>query len=404
MTALAHLIATVLFALALPGTLLLAVLTVGAFLPARAAARRGANSEGASVGQGPDAAEAPAPRIAVVVPAHDEQDGIAATVASLRADADAHVEIVVVADNCTDDTAQRARAAGARVLVRDDPSRRGKGYALDFAFERLLREPFVAVLVVDADSQVRRGFFAAMRAALDDGAQAAQAAYLPLGDARSARARLVRLARLAWNVLRLRGRERLGLSVGVLGNGFALARETLVAAPYRARSIVEDVEYHASLVRAGFRVRFVEDALVSGDMPNAGAAAASQRARWEGGRLRMLAQLGGPLLGDIVRGRWRLIEPLAELALAPLAYHVGLLLAAALLGSGTVASLAALALAIVALHVAGAFAIGRCGWRDLAAFALVPVYIARKALGLGAVLRAARAGTPWVRTARESSK
>jgi cellulose synthase/poly-beta-1,6-N-acetylglucosamine synthase-like glycosyltransferase len=413
MTGIAHLIGAALFVLALPGTLLLAILTVGAFVPARPGARGRVSDAGASAGdrQGTAStvasstvAAAPTGRIAVVVPAHDEQDGIAATVASLRADADAQTEIVVVADNCSDATAQRARAAGARVLVRDNPARRGKGYALDFAFERLLREPFDAFVVVDADSEVNAGFFAAMRAALDAGAQAAQAAYLPLGDALDARARLVRLARLAWNVLRLRGRERLGLSVGVLGNGFALTRETLVAVPYRARSIVEDVEYHASLVRAGRRVRFVEDALVRGDMPTAGAAAASQRARWEGGRLRMLAQLGAPLIRDITLGGWRLVEPLAELALLPLAYHCGLLLAALLLGSGTVAWLASIALAVVALHVAAAFVIGRCGWRDAAAFALVPVYVARKAFGLGAVLRAARAGTPWVRTARESSK
>ena len=74
------------------------------------------------------------------------------------------------------------------------------------------------------------------------------------------------------------------------------------------------------------------------------------------------------------------------------------------MGSATVAWLATVALAVVALHVAAAFVIGRCGWRDAAAFALVPVYVARKALGVGAVLRAARAGTPWVRTARESAK
>ncbi len=410
MSTAANLVAGLLLALTLPGTVLLAMLTLAAALPARLRAPRGApgTPRAGTAGRLADGAPAPdaAPttRLAVVVPAHDEQEGIAATVASLRADADALVEIVVVADNCSDATAQRARGAGARVLVRDDPARRGKGYALDFAFERLLGEPFDAFVVVDADSEVRPGFFVAMRAKLAAGAQAAQAAYLPRGEAGSARARLVRLARLGWNVVRLRGRERLGLSVGVLGNGFALTRATLIAVPYSARSIVEDVEYHASLVRAGHRVRFVEDATVCGDMPSAGAAAASQRARWEGGRLRMLAQLGGPLLADVAKGRWRLIEPLAELALAPLAYHIVLLLGTALIGSGAIRWSAVLSLGVVALHVGTAFAIGRCGWRDVAAFALVPIYMTRKALGLGAVLRAARAGTPWVRTARESSK
>jgi cellulose synthase/poly-beta-1,6-N-acetylglucosamine synthase-like glycosyltransferase len=73
-----------------------------------------------------------------VVPAHDEANGIAATVKSLQAvDYPKHLfRVVVVADNCTDDTAERARAAGAVVLERFNQELRGKGYALASAFER----------------------------------------------------------------------------------------------------------------------------------------------------------------------------------------------------------------------------------------------------------------------------
>ena len=75
-------------------------------------------------------------RFDVVVPAHDEEAGIERTVRSLLAlDWPAHrYRVLVVADNCSDRTAERARAAGAEVLVRDDPTRRGKGYALQRAF------------------------------------------------------------------------------------------------------------------------------------------------------------------------------------------------------------------------------------------------------------------------------
>src|SRR5205807_7460019 len=90
------------------------------------------------------AAPVPALRFEVVVPAHDEEQGIARTVRSLLAlDYPAALRrVVVVADNCTDGTAARARAVGAEVLVRDEPSRRGKGHALAHAFEHGLRTGF----------------------------------------------------------------------------------------------------------------------------------------------------------------------------------------------------------------------------------------------------------------------
>lgn len=387
MNAWPHFVAWLGVALTVPGTLLLGVLTLAGVMAPRGSCR---------------ARRQPIRRLATVVPAHNEEALIARTVASLAADADAGVEIVVVADNCTDQTAALARAAGARVLERHDHERRGKGYALDFAFARLLGEGFDGFVVVDADSTVRRGFFAALRDALESGADAVQAVYLPLCDQSDARARLVRVALFAWNVLRLRGRDRLGLSVGILGNGFALRRDTLLAVPYAARSIVEDLEYHLALVGAGKKVRFCAAAVVEGEMPIAGEALATQRARWEGGRLAVLADRFGGLAREIMRGRLRLLEPLADLMTFPLAYHVACLGIAAL-GSGLPRTYALLAGAIVVAHVAVATWLGGGGWRDVGALSMAPIYIIRKALGLRRVLAAARKGTPWVRTSREKT-
>src|SRR5581483_6965365 len=95
-------------------------------------------------------------RLCVVVPAHDEEVSIARCVASLTAQSypTELYEVVVVADNCRDDTAARAGAAGATVLERHDQSARGKGHALRFGFDHVLRaDPAPdAVVVVDADS------------------------------------------------------------------------------------------------------------------------------------------------------------------------------------------------------------------------------------------------------------
>ena len=125
-------------------------------------------------------------KFAVVVPAHNEESGIARCVAGLSAAAreavgpawdnrpDGPLAIVVVADNCADATAARAREAGARVLERTDTERRGKGYALEFAFGRLLAEGYDAVAVVDADTVVEPNVLAAMCGLLAEGADAVQ--------------------------------------------------------------------------------------------------------------------------------------------------------------------------------------------------------------------------------------
>jgi len=143
----------------------------------------------------------------------------------------------------------------------------------------LIAEGADAFLVVDADSRVAPNFIAEMAAALEAGAGAVQCRYLVANPGASLRTRLMNVALLAFNVLRPRGRDRWGLSAGILGNGFGLAARTLETAPYRATSVVEDLEYHLSLVGAGIDVRFVDRTAVYGDMPAEGKGVRTQRAR-----------------------------------------------------------------------------------------------------------------------------
>jgi 1,2-diacylglycerol 3-beta-glucosyltransferase len=125
---------------------------------------------------------APPPRLRfdIIVPAHDEEGGIAATVESLLAldYPEALRHVVVVADNCTDATAERARAARAKVLVRTDVGKRGKGYALEYAFSQSLSDGWAdAVVVVDADSEVSPNLLRAFSSRIEAGAPAVQAFY-----------------------------------------------------------------------------------------------------------------------------------------------------------------------------------------------------------------------------------
>lgn len=375
-------------AITLPGTLELALLTAGGVLPAKRPRGNGTLR-----------------RMAVVVPAHNEESGIADCVRSLRSchAPGALVEIVVVADNCSDSTAERAEQAGARVLVRRDLARRGKGYALEFAFDTLLEEheDLDAVLVVDADTDVETNFLTENERWFAQGSDAVQCRYTVKNPEASQRTQLMNVALLAFNVLRPRGRAAWGLSAGILGNGFGLSRRCLEAVPYSARSVVEDLEHHLHLVRAGFRVDFVDGTCVRGDMPTAEEGAGTQRARWEGGRMRMMKEHAGPLAKELLGGDGRMAEPLLDLLLLPLGTHVGILGATLLIPHRATRTYALVGLGVVAAHVAAALLVGGGTREDVKALARAPAYVAWKASKLPEILKAARADQEWVRTARE---
>ncbi len=371
----------------LPGTIELLLLTVGGVLPFR---RRTATPSSSKY------------RLAVVVPAHNEEVHIARCVQSLQAADRTGVDlgVFVIADNCEDQTAATANAAGAQVLVRTNPLERGKGYALDFAFRALLPQGWQAFAVVDADSEIAPNFLTGLAAALVRGAAAVQCRYTVRNSRESIRTRLMRVANAAFNVLRPRGRERYGLSAGIYGNGFALAAGTLHSVPYTASSLVEDLEYHLALIDAGLRVRFVDSTSVYGDMPVAGAGVKTQRTRWEGGRFRMLREKAPRLMGKIFRGQFTFLEPCLDLLLLPLAFHVTLLLAAAFTPYGPVRAIAVAGLAIVVLHLAAAIVVIGGGAQDVAALLTAPFYIVWKILLIPRLARSAGAKSVWSRTER----
>ncbi len=365
--------------LTLPGVLELALLTLGGVLPVHA--RKPNNT-------------APALPLAILVPAHNEAAHIERCLRSLQQAANELTTIIVIADNCSDNTAEIARQAGVRVIERHNAAERGKGFALAYAIAQLWAEDFAAFVIVDADTIVAPNFVTAMQARFADRADAVQCRYGVLNAQAAPRTRLLNIALLAFNVLRPRGRERWGLSAGLLGNGFGLARATLAAVQHSAHSIVEDLEYHLKLVRAGRRVQFADETTVLAEMPVAGAGVTTQRARWEGGKLQMLRQYAGVLLRDVFSGRWRLLEPLLELLLLPLAFHVALLLGtlgcAWLAPLGWLRAYACFGLLLTVGHVVAAVVVGGGGWRDWLTLARAPFYILWWKLSLlRAIIRAA---------------
>ena len=371
--------------LTLPGTIELLVLTIGGTLSPRRRARK---------------AVAETFNLAVVVPAHNEESNIARTVKSLQSAGP--LTVVVVADNCDDRTADVAREAGARVLVRNNRDERGKGYALNFAFETLLPENHDAFAVVDADSVVAPNFAVEIESLLRSGADAVQCRYLVRNAGESIRTRLMNVALSAFNVLRPRGRDRWGLSCGIYGNGFALSAETLRSVPYTAASVVEDLEYHIALVRAGRRVEFADATTVFGDMPSSGAGVKTQRARWEGGRFRMIAEKVPQLAKETMRGRLAFLEPCLDLLLLPLAFHVTLLLLAAATPFWPARAAGLAGLTVVLFHLLAAIRVTGGGASELAALAAAPFYVIWKILLLPRLIKSSRSNAAWVRTERQT--
>jgi GT2 family glycosyltransferase len=363
----------------------------------------------------PPPAVAPLPRFEVVVPAHDEEGGIAATVQSLQA-VEYPVDrrrVVVVADNCSDATAARARDAGATVLERTDRERRGKGYALAHAFEQTLAEGTAdAIVVVDADTTVSPNLLAAFAARLSAGARTAQAEYGVANARASWRTRLMHIAFTLFHDVRSRARERLGVSSGLRGNGMCFAASLLREVPHDAFSVVEDVEYGIRIARAGYRVWYVGEARVLGEMVSSERASRSQRRRWEGGRWALARQHAARLLGEALRTRDGIrLDLAADLLVPPLTYvvvacAVGLTTSVAwwLLAAGPWWAAAPWTLACVALalYVARGAWLSRIGPRAILDLMWAPVYMVWKvALALRSSPSRER---EWVRTAREGEK
>jgi cellulose synthase/poly-beta-1,6-N-acetylglucosamine synthase-like glycosyltransferase len=262
--------------------------------------------------------------LAVVVPAHDEEQLIARAVASLRNQTYPRglYEIFVVADNCTDDTAKIAARAGAIVLVRDDPRTRGKGHALRWAFDHILGgdDPPDALVVVDADSVADPTFLAILENHFQAGAEAVQGESLLAPD-RSASGALRAAAFLLVNRTRPLGRAALGLPARLSGNGMLFGRRVLEDHPWDAFTGTEDVEYAVKLRLDGIDPVFARRAIVLSPVAPTAPAADEQQRRWEGGQLHLARTYVPSLIFRAVRERRaRYLDIALELAVPPIGY------------------------------------------------------------------------------------
>lgn len=348
------------------------------------------------------------PRIAVIVPAHNEELGIAATLKSIQPQLASQDRLLVVADNCSDKTAAVARQLKATVLERRDQYRRGKGFALAFALDHLTSDPPDVVLFFDADCRLGAHAIDLLACEAIARQRPVQALNLcePTPDG-SAQQRISALAFRFKNLVRTVGMTRLGGACYLTGTGMALPWCLVEKVAWATGNVVEDMQLGIDFTLADLPPVFMPDAKVFSSLPDTDKGVFAQRSRWEHGFLTTaLAQVPVLLTQAIERRSWPLFVLALDLAVPPLAllsmglgvaWLVALLIWLVGLGGGPLAIIK-----LAACCFAGATLLGwtvHC--RDLAPVSMllrVPLYILAKVpLYLAFIFRRQQ---QWVRADR----
>jgi 1,2-diacylglycerol 3-beta-glucosyltransferase len=353
-------------------------------------------------------------RFDIVVPAHNEQLLIERVVGSLqRIDWPSDCfRVLVVANNCTDNTVVLAREAGACVIEHNDNQARGKGYALQFAFQFSRSCNWAdAVLVVDADSDVSPNLLSACAARINDGAHAVQVHYGVRNPDVSWRTRLMTIALGAFHRVRSRARERMKLSCGIRGNGWCVTHTLLSLVPYRSFSLAEDIEYGIEIGLSGYRVHYADEAYVNADMVSGEQAARTQRQRWEHGRFKLIREKFGVLMSAALRRRSAIcFDLVVDLAILPLSYiALGVLAVFLCAGISRLAEptssswsgllgIAVASAASLLLYVLRGWQLSGIGARGLVDLLRAPFFVAWKV----AMMARSREPLEWVRTKRRA--
>lgn len=356
-------------------------------------------------------------KMAVIVPAHNEESGIERTVRSLLAVEfpRGSFDVIVIADNCTDRTVEVARRFGATVYERQNPKLRGKGYALNWGFSRLLTERagYEAMIVVDADSVVSTNLLSVMNLYLERGAQAVQCSDMVEPVASSWSSEVTQIGFTLYNYTRPLGRRVIGCSAGLRGNGMCFAASTLRSVPWEASSLAEDLEYGLELLLHGVTVAFAPEAAVYSPMPQSASYAESQRARWEVGRLPLIRKYAGKLLRATFRHfSFRPFDAFVDLLTPPLVnLLIGVVLMLVLnllfgtLGFADASRFAWMWLILIGLavfHVIVGLVAARANRLTYKALFYIPRYALWKVLLYAKLLRHGQTRV-WVRTTRDPS-
>jgi cellulose synthase/poly-beta-1,6-N-acetylglucosamine synthase-like glycosyltransferase len=263
------------------------------------------------------------PKVAVILPAHDEEKCIGRTLTSIKAQLANDDEVLVVADNCSDSTARIARESGALVVERHDLLHRGKGFALDFGLKFLNSiSSFDVIIIIDADCSLGAHFIEILSSRCMRTSRPVQAAYL-MGLAKEYQYNFGSIKVLAWkikNYIRPLGGQFLGFPCQLMGSGMAFPGNLLLKSNLATSNIVEDLKLGIDLAIEGHPPLFCPEAVILSDFPINSKAMHSQRKRWEHGYLSSMIRYIPVLISQSARRRdLSLLAMAADLSVPPLA-------------------------------------------------------------------------------------
>jgi cellulose synthase/poly-beta-1,6-N-acetylglucosamine synthase-like glycosyltransferase len=322
-------------------------------------------------------------RFLVLVPAHNEERVIARCLEAITADRRPTDRVLVVADRCTDGTAAIARSLGASVLERGEDEEPGRAEARQAGLEHARELEWDAVLMLDADSVIEPGFFAAGERALATGAGAVQAR----SESSHGHSLAMEASVAAFTLQGItipRGRDRLGLSVRLRGTGMAIGRELALAHRFRAPAS-EDLFFTLDLMLEGVRCRHVDAARVHSDGASTWGTFGGQKVRYEAGRMAAARTYAPRLLRRAIRHRdaacleaaWFLATP--PFALGALSLVLATAIAAAA-GAWSLAAVFAAGFLALALTLVTGLVQARAGLRTWLALLAAPWYVGWKAV------------------------
>jgi len=350
------------------------------------------------------------PSIAILVPAHNEEAGIATTVRDLlRSEYPAASrEIFVIADNCSDRTAAAAAQAGASVIERFDTTNRGKGQALDWVLRSHAHtlERFDLVAFVDADMFVDPQFLAASAWAFaEPSVSVVQGRYTVSNPSSSWLSALGFMSFAYVNHVRPAGRTLFGGTAELKGSGMVFRRQLICETGWPAGSIAEDVDFGKELLFRGVRVVYAPSAIVTSDIPTSLRQVTVQQSRWEGGKLHVIRKFMGRTFRALVQApSIALADALIDLIVPPLSAIILL----ALLGFGLALFLPAppawlflVPLLVFGITVMSGLIQLRAPFRTYLYIACAPAFVIWK-LVLLAKLATKPTETEWKRTPRDA--
>jgi cellulose synthase/poly-beta-1,6-N-acetylglucosamine synthase-like glycosyltransferase len=265
----------------------------------------------------------PRPKTTILIPAHNEAAQITEVIQVLQAQLTEQDQVIVIADNCHDDTAELARGTGVKVLEREHKTDRGKGYALAYGMEQIQDNPPEVLVILDGDCIIKPDTIKNITCQAIATGRPVQATYLmEQPDNPSLRDSISMFSIKVKNLVRLLGLNRLGWHSLLTGSGMAFPWPLISQVSLAGSKTTDDMQLTVDLALAGSTPVFCEHALVMGRLMK-DQDAQSQRSRWEHGHLEMiLVEVPRLLKGFIKTGRWAALGLALDILIPPLSLLV----------------------------------------------------------------------------------